>query len=319
MFLPLRPMGLLLGPLGSPFLPHLPNIDGVDTQRPIPLRATPISGEELAAFTPFTQFARAAYCPSEYIKDWSCGGNHTEACDAITDFEPVWTSGDGDEVQLQFVGYWPPENSIVVAYEGTDPTKIYSMLTDLDFVRRPLNRTLFPGIPANVLVHRGFADQHEMTATIVLSEVKKLLSSKNAQKVILVGHSLGGALSELAALYMTLNLPSNVHVKGVTYGTPRVGNSEFAKFFNSKVHDFYRINNERDLIPLVPFIEMGYRHPHGEIHIISPNNAVACPWNWNDAFSPLCTSGAVPDIFEGDILDHLGPYQGIEIGTIFCD
>lgn len=62
----------------------------------------------------------------------------------------------------------------------------YSMLTDLDFVRRPLNRTLFPGIPANVLVHRGFADQHEMTATIVLSEVKKLLSSKNAQKVILV-------------------------------------------------------------------------------------------------------------------------------------
>lgn len=74
MFLPLRPMGLLLGPLGSPFLPHLPNIDGVDTQRPIPLRATPISGEELAAFTPFTQFARAAYCPSEYIKDWSCGG-----------------------------------------------------------------------------------------------------------------------------------------------------------------------------------------------------------------------------------------------------
>ena len=50
-----------------------------------------------------------------------------------------------------------------------------------------------------------------------------------------VGHSLGGALAEINALYMTLNLPSNVHVKAVTFGTPRVGNPAWATLFDSKV------------------------------------------------------------------------------------
>lgn len=34
---------------------------------------------------------------------------------------------------------------------------------------------------------------------------------------------------------MTLNLPSSVHVKAVTYGTPRVGNAAWASLFDSKV------------------------------------------------------------------------------------
>jgi predicted lipase len=50
-----------------------------------------------------------------------------------------------------------------------------------------------------------------------------------------IGHSLGGALAELDALFMTLNLPSDIHIKGVTFGTPRVGSPEYAAFFNSKV------------------------------------------------------------------------------------
>lgn len=34
---------------------------------------------------------------------------------------------------------------------------------------------------------------------------------------------------------MKLNLPADVTVKGVTFGTPRVGNDKFAAFFDSKV------------------------------------------------------------------------------------
>ena len=37
---------------------------------------------------------------------------------------------------------------------------------------------------------------------------------------------------------MSLNLPSSVHVKAVTYGTPRVGNPDYATFFDSKVRFF---------------------------------------------------------------------------------
>jgi hypothetical protein len=35
---------------------------------------TPLSSSDLAAFAPFTQFARAAYCPLDALKNWSCGG-----------------------------------------------------------------------------------------------------------------------------------------------------------------------------------------------------------------------------------------------------
>ena len=50
-----------------------------------------------------------------------------------------------------------------------------------------------------------------------------------------IGHSLGGALAELDALFLTLNLPSTIQVRGVTYGTPRVGNAPFAQLLDSKV------------------------------------------------------------------------------------
>ena len=50
-----------------------------------------------------------------------------------------------------------------------------------------------------------------------------------------IGHSLGGALAELDCVLMALNLPSNIQIQGVTYGTPRVGNSAWATLFDSTV------------------------------------------------------------------------------------
>lgn len=52
---------------------------------------------------------------------------------------------------------------------------------------------------------------------------------------------MGGALAQLDALFMRLNLPSNIHIKAVTYGTPRVGNPAYASYFDSMVcHGWYR-------------------------------------------------------------------------------
>lgn len=46
---------------------------------------------------------------------------------------------------------------------------------------------------------------------------------------------MGGALAQLDALFMRLNLPSTIHIKAVTYGTPRVGNPAYASYFDSMV------------------------------------------------------------------------------------
>jgi hypothetical protein len=95
------------------------------------------------------------------------------------------------------------------------------------------------------------------------------------------------------------------------------------------------VTNRQDLVPTVPGRFLGFEHPAGQVHIISDGNAVACAGDEND--STMCTDGAVPNILEGSILDHLGacgckpmlascaherlyagPYEGINIGTLFC-
>jgi hypothetical protein len=82
---------------------------------------------------------------------------------------------------------------------------------------------------------------------------------------------------ELDTLVMTLNLPAGTTIRGVTFGTPRVGNVAWATFFDSQVFNFTRINNKRDPVPVVPGRLLGFRHPTTEIHIQPDGKAVVCP------------------------------------------
>lgn len=99
-----------------------------------------LSTSSVNAFTPFAQFARAAYCNPASTASWSCG----QACSANTGFVPSISGGDGNGVQfcknlyfalqvviqvfnfdcLGYVGYWPTQNTVVVAHQGTDPTQL---------------------------------------------------------------------------------------------------------------------------------------------------------------------------------------------------
>ncbi|KAJ3844688.1 Alpha/Beta hydrolase protein [Lentinula raphanica] len=272
---------------------------------------TTLSTAQISSFAPFTQFARAAYCDG--FKDWTCGA----ACDANADFELTLAGGDDSDIQNFFVGFSPSLNSIIVAHEGTDPLQIESDLTDVEVLLGSLDTSLFPGVASSVQVHDGFRDEHAKTAKAILAEVETLLTSKNTKNVVAVGHSLGGALAELDSLFMALNLPSGTNISAVTYGTPRVGNPAFASLIDQHVPAFKHINNEKDLIPIVPGRFLGYAHPAGEIHIVSPGNVVACSGD-DDATDAQCTIDTVPNIFDGDILNHLGPYEGISIGTLAC-
>ena len=87
-----------------------------------------------------------------------------------------------------------------------------------------------------------------------------------------------------------------------------------------QVSDFTRVNNEKDVVPIVPGRSLGFQHVHGEVHLVSPGNAVSCAGD-DDATDSQCTISTVPSIPlipVTNILDHLGPYEGIHIGSIFC-
>ncbi|KAH8082433.1 alpha/beta-hydrolase [Cristinia sonorae] len=274
---------------------------------------TVVSAGQLASFSPYTQFARAAYCPSEKLTNWNCG----DACAATSGFVPTLTGGDGNGVQRFYVGYWPSQNSIVVSHQGLDRRQFLSLLTAGDIFQDQLDPALFPGVPSSIGVHGGFAEAHGDTAETILAETKKLIASRGATTVTLVGHSLGGAIAALDAIYLKLHLPSNIHIKVVTYGLPRVGNAAWVSYFDSQIPDFVRINNKKDPVPILPGRGLGFGHTHGEIHLNGPGNAVACEPNDN-ADDSRCTITTVPNIFVSNIDDHRGPYEGISIGSSAC-
>ena len=84
-------------------------------------------------------------------------------------------------------------------------------------------------------------------------------------RVIVTGHSLGGAMSNLAAIDLSL---LNLNVNIYTFGSPRTGNKMFAEFFNKHIlGDNFRITYKKDPIPTLPPNDIiGYYHSGTEIH-----------------------------------------------------
>lgn len=77
----------------------------------------------------------------------------------------------------------------------------------------------------------------------MLTAVGAGISSYNATRVTLTGHSLGGALAIIATAHLAVNLPPTIKLRTITYGSPRVGNQAFVNFVNS-VSVMNRVDNQ---------------------------------------------------------------------------
>ncbi|KYK60903.1 hypothetical protein DCS_02042 [Drechmeria coniospora] len=89
-------------------------------------------------------------------------------------------------------------------------------------------------------------------------------------KVIATGHSLGGAVATIAAV--DIYFRKKILVDAYTYGSPRIGNNDFANFASLQPGNIYRITQGNDLITVLPTLRMGYAHTTPEYWI---SNATA--------------------------------------------
>jgi len=258
----------------------------------------------VAGFKPFSQFAKAAYCKG--TSNWTCG----EACSALPGFIPTASGGDDGATPYWFVGYWPTTDSIVVAHAGTDPHKLQSLLVDADLLPNSLDPALFPGIDPAIRIHVGFLQAQANSAPAILAAVKDLQAKHKTSGLTVVGHSLGGAIASLDAAFLQIQVPS-LKIKIMTYGQPRVGNQVFADYMDSHFQDYTRVTNLKDLVPTVPGKFLGFHHSHGEVHF-GGQTWTACAGQ--DNTDARCSTGQVPTIIDGNINDHLGPYDGVQMG-----
>ncbi|KAJ2928530.1 hypothetical protein H1R20_g8554, partial [Candolleomyces eurysporus] len=240
-----------------------------------------LSVDEVAVYKPYTWYASTAACNPTNTSAWNCGTK----CSANPSFIPIASGGDGGKVQYWFVGYDPSLQTIIVSYQGTDPSKITPLITVL-------------------------REAHAASADAVLAAVRTGLSKYGVNKVTLTGHSLGGAIAIIATAHLAVQIPG-VTLRTITYANPRVGNKAFVDFVNAR-SEMIRVTNLHDIVPILPGRFVGYAHTEGEIHIVKSGAWVSCPGQ--DNTNSECLIGYVPTLFNGNAGNHLGPYDGITFG-----
>ncbi|RDB18514.1 Lipase [Hypsizygus marmoreus] len=266
-----------------------------------------LTAAQVAAFKRYSYYASTAACAPAKTLAWNCGAN----CNANPTFKPVASGGDGSATQYWYVGYDPNLKTVIVGYQGTDASKILPIITDANFFLMPLRTALFPGVSSSLQTHDGFGDAQARSAPNVLAAVKTAMTMYGATKVTIVGHSLGGAIALITSVYLPLHLPAGTTFRTITYGMPRVGNQAFADYVDTHA-DVTHINNQDDIVPIVPGRFLGFHHPKGEKHIVNSGAWINCPGQ--DNTNGECTIGYVPNLLAGDPGDHSGPYDGVSMG-----
>lgn len=163
--------------------------------------------------------------------------------------------------------------AVLVAFRGTE--NIRDWLADLN--ARRVTRSYG-------LVHRGF--YHAFND--VRSQLEQTLALLPGRRIVLTGHSLGGALATVAAAEWFSSgafAPAAIY----TYGQPRVGNETFRRYVNQKVgNTFSRFVNDDDIVTRVP---PGFRHVGKVFHFDASGELQ----NFTEAASASTLEATAPD------------------------
>jgi len=264
-----------------------------------------------------------AYCPdANIITSWTC-----IPCRKFgPSFTVTSTFSDSSTNSFGYVGYITPSNYLayptptvpttVIAFRGTVVSSLLNWITDLSFIELEP----YTGYSNNAKVHSGFFNAY--TALVpqgLLSGFQQAILATKTSQIIIIGHSLGGALSTLCAvdlrikslgLNMTTYPPDNWDITVYSTGSPRVGDQNFQSLYKSlNLPKTYRITHAVDPVVHLPTQFMGYEHVPTEIYYSRNfNNFTVCDGSGED---PNCADSET--ISSVSVGDHLH-YFNIDIG-----
>jgi len=163
------------------------------------------------------------------------------------------------------------DDTIVIAFRGTRESQDW----------RISNLKMFPVFIRNcdtaskVRVHRGFQKTlYYMDKTTRLSSIESLLKHLNDldlitnRRIVITGHSLGGALATLFSVKIRAIMPDiieNQLNEIVLFGSPAVGLKKFKTFYDELNEKTIRIVNGSDVVPFTP--PLFYHHIGQELWI----------------------------------------------------
>ena len=241
--------------------------------------------------------AQASYCVNNTL-EWRC-----PTCTSENILDQVITNRGSQAI----VGINNPTNSIFVAFRGSENIqnwinnmKIFKIAPYLEY--------------PDIAVEKGFYESYTYISSEIEECVLDLSAKYHTNKIVITGHSLGGAMASLYAFNIMINGPSTLIIDSViTFGSPRVGNEMFVKMYNFYAVPSFRITHYYDIVPHVPEELLGFQHVSEEIWYNEPNTdykicAETEEASCSDSCAPLhCTSTS----------DHMH-YIGITMGSGNC-
>lgn len=179
-------------------------------------------------------------------------------CGAASGFEYVYTIYDKDTDTEGYIGIHNENKQIWVVYRGTESTTNW-----LDDAHVLLVSAGYKGC-SDCKLHKGFKECADNTQEFLLASIKTLVAKYPTYNIITTGHSLGGSVSNIAAVTLYLNGYTNVY--HYSFGSPRVGNEAWSNYCSEVlVNNPYRITHYKDMVPHIPYESMGYVHIINEV------------------------------------------------------
>ena len=93
--------------------------------------------------------------------------------------------------------------------------------------------------------------------------VEKLIKKHATASILTTGHSLGGALAEIAALRLKAKFDKIARVHH--FGGPRIGNAAMAQYIKTRVDSIFRVVHNKDIVPHLPPESFEFHHSPFEV------------------------------------------------------
>ncbi|KAG8526337.1 uncharacterized protein KY384_000330 [Bacidia gigantensis] len=236
---------------------------------PSPLERRAIDTATFDNLAFFEQFAAASYCQGN--TGTAAGGKlitcpipdkaGTSSCPLVEADKVTAVYEFQNSLITDVTGYIALDTArslIVLAFRGSKSLR--NWIADVTF-GAGTQEAICPGCE----VWEGFAESWNEAKTGVLAALKTAVAANPTFKVVVTGHSLGGAIAVIAAAEIR-NEIANADL--YTYGQPRIGKAKVSDYITGQGKGAnFRVTHKDDPVPRLPPLALGYKHISPEYYI----------------------------------------------------
>ena len=240
--------------------------------------------DDLAKF--YLHFASAGYCKDDQIASGTC-------CTSFFSKYGFKTIAHGIENDYNYnYGIFKSTKlkKIVVAVPGTRS----------EYLEEVMNSGLTKY--GSYKIVKYFKTKADNIRSGVKAGLKEALKNTSGYQVIFTGHSLGGAVSSILALYMYEDgvISTRNSITLVTYGQPKTGNKKFVDKIMS-IAKVFRIVRDNDLVVSLAAVDVPIindtEHLGGKIRLNHKmTQYYVCPYSQRSFFIGTCTNLKLPKL-----------------------